>query len=448
MEQKKDLTRKLGLGTALAIAVGTTIGSGIFVSSGAVASAAGTPTIAILAWIIGGLLIIPQMMVLSELATAYPENGSGYIYLVKARSRPLAFLYGWASFFALDPPSISILALAAVSYISIFIPALTGLAGKFVAVALIIIFTALHYRSVKSGGFFQVLITIAKVVPFVIVIGLGLFYMKPDSFSYVPSGTKVTFYSGLIAAVSATSWSYTGMSSVSYMSGEFKNPSKTLPRALIGAGIIVLAIYTLVCTSVIGIMPFDKLMKSNAAIADSLKFIPSFSGIASTFVSVTAIIVILGSLSSCIMFQPRMEYAMAKDNLFFKVFAHVHPKYETPDWSILFQVGYAIILVFLTDLVTLLGYFTLVLNLINILLYGSIIFCRKNPDYNPTYRTPVWGLMTAIAILGSAWLAWGTFMWAPYQGLIAALIVVVTGLPAYYYWNNKMKKQQTNQLNL
>lgn len=442
MENKKDLTRKLGLGAALALAVGTTIGSGIFVNSGTVAAAAGTPFIAIIAWIIGGLLIIPQMMVLSELATAYPENGSGYTYLVKAKSRPLAFLYGWASFFALDPPSISILALAAASYIAIFIPALTGLASKFVATALIVIFTALHYRSVKSGGFFQVLITIAKILPFVIVIGLGLFYMKGSNFTYSQPAASGSFFSLLLAAVSATSWSYTGMSSVTYMSGEFKNPTKTLPRALIGAGIIVTAIYTLVAVSVIGIMPFEKLMKSQTAIADALKYISSFSGIASTFVTIAAIIVILGSLSSCIMFQPRMEYAMARDNLFFKIFGHVHPKYETPDWSILLQVGYAILLVFATDLVTLLGYFTLVMNLMNIILYGSIIFCRKNADYNPTYRTPAWGLMTAIAILGSAWLAWGTFSWAPWQGLLASFVVVVTGLPAYYYWNNKNKKAQ------
>lgn len=442
MENKKDLTRKLGLGAALALAVGTTIGSGIFVNSGTVAAAAGTPFIAIIAWIIGGLLIIPQMMVLSELATAYPENGSGYTYLVKAKSRPLAFLYGWASFFALDPPSISILALAAASYIAIFIPSLTGLAGKFVATALIVIFAALHYRSVKSGGFFQVLITIAKILPFVIVIGLGLFYMNGSNFTYSQPAASGSFFSLLLAAVSATSWSYTGMSSVTYMSGEFKNPTKTLPRALIGAGIIVTAIYTLVAVSVIGIMPFEKLMKSQTAIADALKYIPSFSGIASTFVTIAAIIVILGSLSSCIMFQPRMEYAMARDNLFFKIFGHVHPKYETPDWSILLQVGYAILLVFATDLVTLLGYFTLVMNLMNIILYGSIIFCRKNADYNPTYRTPAWGLMTAISILGSAWLAWGTFSWAPWQGLLASFVVVVTGLPAYYYWNNKNKKAQ------
>ncbi len=85
------LTRKLGFWSALAIAVGTTIGSGIFVSSGDVARAAGTPSISILAWIIGGVIAIPQVMVLAELSTAYPQNGSGYVYLNKAGWRPLAF---------------------------------------------------------------------------------------------------------------------------------------------------------------------------------------------------------------------------------------------------------------------------------------------------------------------------------------------------------------------
>jgi len=105
------------------------------------------------------------------------------------------------------------------------------------------------------------------------------------------------------------------------MSGEYKEPSKTLPRALIGSAIIVTALYVLVSTSVIGLMPFNDLINSSAPLADSLKYIPVFSNFASSFVDIAGILVILGSLSSCIMVQPRLEYAMAKDNLFFKSFA-------------------------------------------------------------------------------------------------------------------------------
>ncbi|MCA1033581.1 amino acid permease [Bacillus infantis] len=429
------LTRKLGFWAALAIAVGTTIGSGIFVSTGEVAKAAGTPTISILAWVIGGLIAIPQVMVLAELSTAYPQNGSGYVYLNKAGWRPLAFLYGWSTFWALDPPSISIMALAIVSYVASFFPFFDGMNGKLLGIAIILAITAIHYRSVKEGGLFQVIITAVKIIPFLIVIALGFIYMNPGNFSYTPaSGSTET---SLIGGVSATTWAYTGMAAICFMAGEFKNPGKVLPRALITSIFIILTLYTLLAVCVIGLMPFEQLIQSNAAVSDAVKYIPGLSDIASSFVGVTAIVVILGSLSSCIMFQPRLEYAMAKDGLFFQRFAKVHPKYETPSFSILVQVIYACFLVFFGNLTALLGYFTLIQLLINIMDFAAVYKCRKRDDYKPVYRMPLWRITTILAIAGAAWLAWGTFTWAPIQGMIAALIVVATGLPVYYYWERK-----------
>lgn len=114
----QELQRKLGFWAVLAIAVGTTVGSGIFVSVGEVAKAAGTPWLTVLAFVIGGLIVIPQMCVYAELSTAYPENGADYVYLKNAGSRPLAFLSGWASFWANDAPSLSIMALAIVAILA------------------------------------------------------------------------------------------------------------------------------------------------------------------------------------------------------------------------------------------------------------------------------------------------------------------------------------------
>ncbi|WP_039832520.1 amino acid permease [Paenibacillus sonchi] len=430
-----SLTRKLGFWSALAIAVGTTVGSGIFVSSGDVAKAAGIPSISILAWIIGGVIAIPQVMVLAELSTAYPQNGSGYVYLNKAGWRPLAFLYGWATFWALDPPSISIMALAIVAYLASFFPFFAGIAGKLLGVAIILIITSIHYRSVKAGGSFQVIITAVKIIPFLIVIVLGFMYMNFDNFAYTPAAGAAS--SSLIGGVSATTWAYTGMAAICFMAGEFKNPGKVLPRALISSVLVVLGLYTLLAVCVTGLMPFDKLMGSSSAVSDAVKYIPGLSGMASSFVAVTAIIVILGSLSSCIMFQPRLEYVMAKDGLFFQRFAKVHPKFETPSFSIIAQVTFACILVFFSNLTELLGYFTLIQLVINILDFAAVYKCRKREDYNPIYRMPMWRVTTILAILGAGWLAWGTFVWAPVQGMIAAAIVIATGLPVYYFWEKK-----------
>lgn len=143
---------------------------------------------------------------------------------------PLAFLYGWAFFWALDPPSISILALAIVDYIALFVPAVSGIAGKFVAAAIVLVLAAIHYRSVKLGGLFQTIITAAKVLPFILIIGAAFFFMKPGNFT-ATANSNISIFGGLIAGISATTWSYTGMTNVCYMSGEYKEPSRTLTKA-------------------------------------------------------------------------------------------------------------------------------------------------------------------------------------------------------------------------
>lgn len=191
---------------------------------GEVAKAAGTPWLTVLAFVIGGLIVIPQMCVYAELSTAYPENGADYVYLKNAGSRPLAFLSGWASFWANDAPSLSIMALAIVSNLGFLTP-IDPLLGKFIAAGLIIAFMLLHLRSVEGGAAFQTLITIAKIIPFTIVIGLGIFWFKAENFA-APTTTAIGAtgsFMALLAGISATSWSYTGMASICYMTGEIKN---------------------------------------------------------------------------------------------------------------------------------------------------------------------------------------------------------------------------------
>ena len=408
-ENKNELARKLGLGAVIALGVGTTVGSGIFSSLSEVANAAGSSLFLVLAYIIGGLLQIPANFVYSELASAYPEDGGQYVYFREAGSRPLAFLCGWISFWATDPPSISIMALAIVNYLAFFVP-IHGLALKLVAVVFVLIFMGVHIRSVEGGGKFQTIITALKILPFALVIGIGLFNLQGDILlSSAPlKGYATGGIAALIAGVATTTWSYDGMGAACYMSGEIKNPKKNMPLGLILTAVVVLALY------------------------------------AGTIVAIMEIIVVIGSLSSCIMFQPRIEYAMAKDNLFFKSFAKVHPKYETPYFSIIVQCAVAIVLIFASNLSALLGYFTMVALLKNVLTFGTIFVLRKKGKehgYDPSYKCPGGPIMPLIAIIMTGTLIWGQLTYAPMQSLICAFVAVATGLPVFYYWDRKNKKE-------
>ena len=408
-ENKNELARKLGLGAVIALGVGTTVGSGIFSSLSEVANAAGSSLFLVLAFIIGGLLQIPANFVYSELASAYPEDGGQYVYFREAGSRPLAFLCGWISFWATDPPSISIMALAIVNYLAFFIP-IHGLVLRLVAVVFVLIFMGVHIRSVEGGGKFQTIITALKILPFALVIGIGLFNLQGDILlSSAPlKGYATGGIAALIAGIAATTWSYDGMGAACYMSGEIKNPKKNMPLGLILTAVVVLALY------------------------------------AGTIVAIMEIIVVIGSLSSCIMFQPRIEYAMAKDNLFFKSFAKVHPKYETPYFSIIVQCAVAIVLIFASNLSALLGYFTMVALLKNVLTFVTIFVLRKKGKehgYDPSYKCPGGPIMPLIAIIMTGTLIWGQLTYAPMQSLICAFVAVATGLPVFYYWDRKNNRE-------
>ena len=229
--EKTDLGRKLGLGAVLALGVGTTVGSGIFSSLSEVAGAAGSSLFLVLAFVIGGLLQIPANFCYAELASAYPEDGGQYVYFREAGSRPLAFLCGWISFWATDPPSISIMALAIVNYLAFFIP-IHGLALKLIAVAFVLVFMFVHLRSVEGGGKFQTVITALKILPFALIIGIGVFFIKGDNFL---STAPLAGFAGagsimaLLAGVSATTWSYDGMGAACYMSGDQGSREESAP---------------------------------------------------------------------------------------------------------------------------------------------------------------------------------------------------------------------------
>lgn len=440
---KEELGRKLGLGAAVALSVGTAVGSGIFSSIGGVASAAGCGIMVVLSFFIGGLINLPANLCYAELATAYPEDGGQYIYFREAGSRPLAFLCGWISFWATDPPSISIMAIAIANYLAFF----TGYGSvtvKLVAVALVLVFMIIHLRSVEGGGKLQTLITAFKIIPFALLIGVGIFYIKGDVVTaHAIAGAPVGI-AALLAGISATTWSFDGMGAVCYMCGEIKEPKKTMPKALIISVCVVTLLYVGLSFVVSGLLPFDQLTQSSAPIAEAAAKIPLVGGAAGTLTAIVAIIVIIGSLSSCIMFQPRIEYAMAKDGLFFKSFAKVHSKWETPYFSIIVQCAVAIVLIFASSLTALLGYFTLVTLLKNFMTFGTVFVLRKKKGYNPLWRMPAGYLMAGVAMFMTGTLIVSTFLWAPIPGIICAIIAVGTGLPVYYYWESKNKISESN----
>ena len=437
LQPQGELKRKLGLGAALAVAVGTTVGSGIFSSLAEVAGASGSALMLIASFVIGGLIMIPQNLLYAELASAYPEDGGQYTWLKEAGWRPVAFLNGWLAFWATDPSTCSVMSLAIANYLAFFIPALSGVAVKLVAIALIIAFTALHYRSVEAGARFQAFVTSLKMLPFFLLVGVGIFYMHSDLITTPAVAGAPVGLAALLAGVSATTWSYDGAVGACYMAGEVKDPNRTMPRVMIYCIAIVIALYAGLSTIAAGLIPLEELASSDAPIALAFSKIPVIGQAAGVVTALLAIVVITGSVSGATMYQPRLEYAMAKDGLWYSRFAEVHPKYNTPSFALMAQAVYAIILVCVSGINDLLGYFTFTCLVKNMLVFCTMFVHHRKADYNPGWRCPAWKTMTVIAILANGILLVSTFLWAPTAALIASVVALVTGLPAYYFFEKK-----------
>lgn len=423
----------------VALILGSVIGSGVFINIPIVARETGSPLLMIIAWAVGGLLWLPQIFIVSELATAYPDEGFGYLYLKKAGSPALGFLYVWTVFLTSDTPSITIIAMSAVSALSAFWRGFNDpMANRILASLIIVVFTYVHYKSVRKGGNLQVILTVLKLSPLFLLILLGFTNFNTSNFSgfFRSDETHGVFYL-LVGGVSATVWSYAGFTNVLYMAGEMKNPHKTIPLANIFSVVFVTLFYSLIALSTVVLIPFEDIAGFTGQFLNPFAYLPSFSKIASYFLSIAAFTSMVGCISALIMVQPRIEYAIARDGLFFKPFAHVHPRYNTPDLSIIFQSGLAICLVFIGGIESLLGYFTISYLAQNALVYGTIFILRKKRDYKPAFRSPAWIPMALLAIITQLYLAYGTFIAYPVEGVVASLLIIGSGVPIYLYFKKK-----------
>lgn len=433
--------RELNLIQTSSIIIGTVIGSGVFISLPIVSYIAGSPYLSVLIWFLGGVLWMPQILIMSEMGTAYPNQGFAYFYLKKAGSPFLAFAYVWTAFLTSDTPTLTIIGLSAASVLTFFFPLLKiPIYARIFAAVLIMVLAYIHYRSVRKGGNFQIVLTIAKIIPLVAVIIIGFFYLNSGNLFFEPTiklTNNVSLFMIITAGISSTMWSYAGFGNVLYMAGEIKNPRKTIPLALIGSLIFITVAYTLISLGTSAIVPFDDLIGAKGEFINPFSYIKFFGDSAGAFFAIAAFISMVGVLSASIMAQPRLEYAIAKDGLFFKTFGKLHPKYLTPGNSIMIQASLSIILFALGDIENMIGYFTLSYVLQNILVYGAIFFLRNKEDYNPSYKAPLWKTMGAISIIIQLYLVYGAFIAFPLSGVLASLGLILSGLPIYLYFDKR-----------
>jgi basic amino acid/polyamine antiporter, APA family len=451
-----SLKRDLGLWSAVALVIGTVIGSGIFIVPNTMIRNAGTPGLVFVIWIVGGLMSLSGALSYAELSAAMPGAGGEYVYLRAAYGPLWSFIYGWTQMWVAKSGSIATLATAFFLYLSNFHPELKQVVGQIpiplgpnggplevslgqiLGMALIMALGGLNYFGVKVGGNVQVLVTVCKVglIGAVVAIGLGSGHGSIANFQSVTpvtaaNGAVAAFFAALVGAL----WAYDGWNNVAMVASEIQNPQRNLPRALIGGVAAVIAIYLLANLAYFYVLPAGEVASSDLVAADMMRKIFGAGG--AKMVSVAAMISIFAALNGSILTGSRVPYAMAADGLFFRPVARVHPHFRTPGISILALSAWSAVLVLSGKYDQLFTYVIFASWILYGMTTAAVLVLRyKQPEMDRPYRTFGYPVVPVVFVMSALGLVISTLFNSPRESLLG-LSLVLLGLPFYYFWSRR-----------
>jgi APA family basic amino acid/polyamine antiporter len=431
-----QLLRALGAWETASIAVGIMIGTAIFIVPADVTVAVGSPTAALAVWTVGGLLSLFGALSFAEMAAMMPQAGGQYVYLREAYGSLVSFLCGWAFFLAAQGGGISVLAVGFAEYMGEFLP-LEPWQQKLAAAASIVLFTYINTRGVKEGGRVQSLLTGIKVGAIVALILLGFALVRGTPVGqgtvHAPGGSG--FVAAFGVALVGVLWAFEGWNACTFASGEVKNPQRDLPRALILGTIGVIGLYVALNLVYYRVLSVQEVAESKRVGADAAVRIFGRSG--SLFVSLLIIISTLGSLNGSILAAPRVYYAMAKDGLFFRWCAEIHPKYRTPHWALAVQCVWAVLLVVMGTYNQLFTYVVFAAWIFYALTgYAVVVLRRKLPDAPRPYRVMGYPWVPIAFVLASTWFLVNTLFEKPIESGLG-VVMVLLGVPVYLFWKRR-----------
>jgi basic amino acid/polyamine antiporter, APA family len=444
-----ELKRDLGIWAALAIVVGTVIGSGIFRVPQAMILNVGTVPMVFVVWVVGGALSLAGALTYAELAAAMPGAGGEYVYLTAAYGPLWGFLYGWTQMWVGKSGSIATLATAFFEYTAHFIPAFERIwftAGPFpikygqvFALVLILLLGGINYFGVRIGGGVQVAVTALKVGLIALVILAGLFYGHPAAAATLEAPpSPPPLFAGFIAALVGALWAYDGWNNVGMVASEIKNPQRNLPLALIGGTAGVIAIYMLANWAYFRVLTPLEVGAHKLVAAEMMQRVEGSFG--ASAVSIAAMISIFAALNGSILTGARVPYAAARDGLFFRSAARVHPAFHTPGVSILMLSAWSSVLVLSGKYEELFDFVIFGSWILYAMATASVfVLRRKRPDLPRPYRTFGYPVVPFLFLAGATVLEISTLWTKPRQS-IAGIILILLGLPFYFYWRSRVIK--------
>ena len=445
------LVRGLTLWSATAIVIGDTIGTGVFLVTSDMARIAGSPARVLLAWVIGGVIVLFGAFCYAELGAAFPRAGGPYVYLSKGLGPLWGFLFGWMSSLLDRPVAMATLAAGFVRFLSyLFAPfaapwftvhmgsyEFTFTTAQPLAALLVIIVIAVNYLSVRIGGAIQTLITALKICTILIIVVGGIFFRKSAAGVPSPAVSPFTFQTVivLLTALVPAMWAYNGFNDLGDLGEEIKEPHKNIPRAIILGLLTVAALYLLANVAYFHVLPFASVAASPHIASDVVREFWGSAG--ATWLTLAMALSALGALHVVVLTGARIPYAMARDGVFFRFTQRIHPRFHTPSGSLIFLGLVATLLALTGTFEELYSLFVFAVWIFFALTAIALMSLRhKDPNLVRPYR--VWGypwiplifLVAAIALTVNLWTE------RPVRSSFGVL-VILAGIPFFYRWRGK-----------
>jgi APA family basic amino acid/polyamine antiporter len=438
MSTQGELKRTLRLVDLVLVVVGTVIGSGIWLVPGAVLQASsGDPGVALLIWLLGGALSLLGALTFAELGAMLPEAGGSYVYVREAFGPFPAFLLGWTLFLAIGTGSIATLAVAFGNYTAELVP-LEPWARKVVALTMIAAVTAVNVRGTRTASDVQNWSTAIKVTAILVLaaagisLGHGLAETSSRVFSTPLSGSLV---SGAGIALLGVLWAYEGWQNVTYSAGEALDPQRSFARGITLGTIALILIYVTANIGYAAALGPDAVARSDRVAADAVRVL---AGPAVAKVVTLAILVsMLSAANGVTLTDTRCYYAMARDGVFFRRLAEVHPRYGTPAFAIVAGSVWAMVLTLSGTFEQLFTYVVFASWLFAALAAVSLFVLRwRRPDAPRPFRVPGYPVTPALFVAAAGAIVVNTFIARPVQA-VAGIGIVLLGTPAYLIWRSR-----------
>ena len=428
-EEQIGLNRSLGLISSLSLVIGTVIGSGIFFKQAAVLDYAHSTNLALVAWLVGGLITMASGLTIAEIGSQMPHTGGLYVYLEKIYGKFWGFLAGWMQIIVYGPTLIAALG----SYLATLLVAFFGLpktSTPLLAVIVIALIAAFNLLSNRYGAAFQVITTIGKLLPIAAIIIFGLLFGKANAFNQVATTSGSVSFNGFGMAILATLFAYDGWGLIANMGGEIKNPQKLLPKAIVFGIGLVLIIYMLVTAGIFRVVPASLIHRLGDQAAAHFATI-AFGQVGGKLLNIGIIISIAGCINGKVMTFPRIMYAMAKnDELpFSKQLAYLNKRMRTPMVATLTVCSIAALMAVTVDADRLSELCIFTIYLFYVLAFFGLFKLRRLKTASP-FRVPLYPFTPIVAILGGVFVLVSELN-SDLTGVLASIFFVALGIPVY-----------------